>query len=69
MKINVKLPASLLEVEENTLFPTADSLEEAVEIAVKALPESHRNTVLKCMWIYHNTLVADIKKAVGDLNE
>lgn len=47
----------------NRLYPTMDSLQSAVDLAFSQTPEVPQNTVLRLLMIYHNTLLAAIKKA------
>lgn len=44
------------------LFPTAGSLQEAVELAFSRMPVLNQNEMLSILMTYHNTLLAQIEK-------
>jgi hypothetical protein len=48
-----------------TLFPTKDSLAEAVNEAVAALPIVTTNELMTTLMTYHNTLLAEHSKSIN----
>ena len=44
------------------LYPTMESLADAIEYAKSTIPEEHWNNMATAMMIYHNTLLSEIKK-------
>lgn len=45
-----------------SLFPTKDSLNEALEYARFLLPEADHNIFMQAMMCYHNTLIKEVCK-------
>lgn len=45
-----------------SLFPTKDSLNEALEYARFLLPEADHNVFMQAMMCYHNTLIKEVCK-------
>lgn len=44
------------------IYPTMDSLQAVVELAYSQFPGIPQNTVLGVLFIYHNTLLAQLDK-------
>ncbi|HVH91278.1 MAG TPA: hypothetical protein VM783_07835 [Candidatus Acidoferrum sp.] len=44
------------------IYPTMDSLQAVVELAYSQFPGIPQNTVLGVLFIYHNTLLAQLEK-------
>ena len=44
------------------LYPTMESLLDAIEYAKSTIPEEYWNNMATAMMIYHNTLLSEIKK-------
>ena len=51
-----------LRAEPQPVFPTMDSLQEVVDMAISQLPITTQNDVVVLLLSYHNTLLAQLKK-------
>lgn len=51
-----------LEAKYMALFPTLDSLQAVVDLAVTQLPIGNKNTAISVLMTYHNTLLAQLAK-------
>lgn len=47
-----------------TLFPSADSLQDAVDLAMSKLPINTANDLYSVLMTYHNTLLQETTKTV-----
>ena len=67
-EMNQKSQEPLLhQISINTLYPTADTLDEAIRGVLDQMEESQRNAMYVALMTYHNTLltaVADQLKAL-----
>lgn len=52
--------------QPNSLFPTADSIEDAMQRAKSSLRLHSPNEVHAAVMIYHNTLLASVVKGLED---
>lgn len=57
--MTIQKPKALKKI---TVFKTADSLEQAVQLAIQLVPHNQKNKMLKALSIYHNTLINEIEK-------
>ncbi len=60
MNTNIPLPKAL-EAHSNAVFPTEDTLDIAIDRIIRELPEVSKNKILKLLWIYHNTLINQMR--------
>lgn len=51
-----------LEAKYMALFPTLDSLQAVVDLALTQLPITNKNTAISVLMTYHNTLLAQVAK-------
>lgn len=51
-----------LEAKYMALFPTLDSLQAVVDLAVSQLPLNNKNNAISVLMVYHNTLLAQLAK-------
>lgn len=49
-----------IKAEVQTLFPTANSLNEVVELGNSRLPITNTNELLSLLLVYHNTLLKQV---------
>lgn len=51
------VPKPVIEPTHQPMYPTLDSLQDAVAFALSEMPSISRNVVLQVLGVYHNSLI------------
>lgn len=55
------MPKPVIEPVHQPMYPTLDSLQEVVALAISVMPGIDRNVILQVLGVYHNTLLNQTK--------
>lgn len=52
------VPKPVIQPVHQPMYPTLDSLQDVVALAISEMPSIDRNVILRVLGVYHNTLLS-----------